>query len=242
MTVAVEVRGLGKRFPLCPERNCSLKQRLLARAPAPASYDALADVSFTAARGEVLGFIGANGAGKSTLLKLIAGIYYPTAGSVTVHGRLSTLLELGAGFCAELSGRRNIHLNASLFGYSNREIARLAPAIIEFAELQAWIDEPLKHYSSGMMLRLGFAIAAHLDHEILLMDEVMAVGDFAFQEKCVRRVDELARRGTTILAAAHDLPQLARLCGRIMHLDRGRPVVCADPATAIASYRPPPPA
>ncbi|MCB9741077.1 MAG: ABC transporter ATP-binding protein [Alphaproteobacteria bacterium] len=186
---------------------------------------ALRDVSFQVRRGRSFGIIGANGAGKSTLLKLIAGISEPTTGELAVRAPLSTLLDLGLGFHANFSGRENIFLNCSLLGMSRAQIEDRLPAIIEFAELGEFIDYPVRTYSSGMSLRLGFAIAAHMDSEVFLVDEVLAVGDQYFQRKCVRKIEEFLGMGRTIVLVSHDLHAIRALCDEVMWLDGGE--VCA---------------
>src|SRR5688572_18330268 len=175
---------------------------------------AVRDVSFEVNRGEVVGIIGHNGAGKSTILKLLSNITTPTAGEITIQGHLSALIEVGSGFHPELSGRENVFLSGSILGMRRAEIAAKLASIVEFAELEDFIDTPVKRYSSGMYVRLGFAIAAHLDPDILLLDEVLAVGDARFQSKCLDRIDDLRRAGKTIVFISHDLSAVARLCSR----------------------------
>lgn len=182
---------------------------------------ALQDVSFEVAAGETVGLVGPNGVGKSTVLKLVAGIIEPTSGEVEVHGRVGALLELGAGFHPDLTGRENIYLNASVLGLSRSEIHRRLDAIVAFAELERFIDVPVKHYSSGMYLRLGFAVAVHTDPEILLIDELLAVGDAAFQRKCLERIDHLRREGVTLLFVSHDSAAVRKLCSRAIWLESG---------------------
>lgn len=220
----------------------TLKTALLSgigrRALAPdAAVPALVDVSFDIAPGETVGVIGPNGSGKSTLLKLLAGIVRPTEGSVAVRGRLAALLELGAGFHPELSGRENVEIAGLLLGLSKKEIARRFDAIVRFAELEAFLDAPLRTYSSGMAVRLGFAIAAHSDPDVLLVDEVLAVGDEAFAHRSLEKFAEFEKAGKTIVLVSHDLSLVAARCRRAIWLDSGR--IAADGAAAetVARYR-----
>jgi len=198
---------------------------------------AVRDVSFEVQRGEALGIIGHNGAGKSTILKLLSNITTPTSGEIMINGRLSALIEVGSGFHPELSGRENIYLNGSILGMSRREITKKLDDIIEFAGVRDFIDTPVKRYSSGMYVRLGFSIAAHLDPDILLLDEVLAVGDAAFQAKCLQRIKELENRGTTIVFISHDLGAVERLCDRVLLMKRGQIVKSGPAAEIVAAYQ-----
>lgn len=191
------------------------------------SYDerymwALRDVSFEVKQGEKLGIIGANGSGKTTMLRLLAGITNPTEGKISLKGRMGVLIELMAGFHPELTGRENIYLNGAIMGMGRREIRRRFDEIVAFAEIEDWIDTPIKRYSSGMHVRLGFAVAAHLDPEILLVDEVLAVGDASFQKKCLGKMDEAAGEGRTVIFVSHNMGSISRLCSRALLLDGGR--------------------
>jgi homopolymeric O-antigen transport system ATP-binding protein len=197
---------------------------------------ALRDVSFVVERGEALGIIGHNGAGKSTILKLLSSVTAPTSGEIVIDGRLAALIEIGSGFHPELTGRENVFLNGVLLGMRRREIAAKLDSIVEFAGVERFIDTPVKHYSSGMYLRLGFSIAAHLDPEILLLDEVLAVGDAAFQAKCLDRVTELKRAGTTIVFISHNLHAVSRLCERTLLLRSGEIVLDGPTNKVIAEY------
>jgi lipopolysaccharide transport system ATP-binding protein len=198
---------------------------------------ALRDITFSVRDGESVGLIGHNGSGKSTLLKLAAGVLKPTHGQVAVGGRVSPMIELGAGFDAELTGRDNVFLNGVLMGHSRREMARRFDRIVEFSELGDFIDMPVKNYSSGMYARLGFAIAADVDPEILIIDEVLAVGDERFQAKCMERIRAIRRGGCTIFYVSHSISSVADLCDRMLVLHHGRLVHDGDPGRAIERYR-----
>lgn len=202
-----------------------------------ARFHALTNVSFEVDKGEALGVIGPNGSGKSTLLKLLAGITAPTEGEIVIRGRLSALIEVGSGFHPELTGRENVFLCGSLLGMRRREIARKFDRIVEFAGVAAFIDTPVKWYSSGMYVRLGFAVAAHLDPEILLIDEVLAVGDAAFQAQCLARIEELRQANTTIIFISHDLAAVQQLCTRALLLQHGQVVAQGPPVEIINTYR-----
>jgi lipopolysaccharide transport system ATP-binding protein len=197
---------------------------------------ALRDVSFKVEQGEVLGIIGRNGAGKSTLLKIISRITGPTQGSIHLHGRVSSLLELGTGFHSELSGRENIFLNAAIHGMQPAEVARRLDEIVEFADIGHFIDTPIKRYSSGMQGRLAFSVAAHLDADILIIDEVLAVGDLEFQKKCLRRIGEASRGGRTVLFVSHRMDHISSLCTRSIVINSGRLVFDGPTSDALAAY------
>src|SRR6187200_3454427 len=200
------------------------------------TFTAVRDVSFTVPAGRTLGVIGRNGSGKSTMLKLVAGITKPTTGSVTVNGRISALIELGAGFHPEISGRENVFINGIMLGLSKREVARRFDEIVEFAELEDFIDAPVKTYSSGMYMRLGFAVAIHVDPEVLLVDEVLAVGDEGFTHKCLDKFAEFKRRGKTILLVTHSLGMVERFCDEALWLDTGRIKGSGDPKRIVGAY------
>lgn len=185
-------------------------------------FHALRNVSFTVKKGEALGLLGHNGSGKSTLLQIIAGILKPSSGKVITKGRVAPLIELGVGFNPELTGEENIYLNASLYGFRNHDIRKLAPKIIEFSELGQFIDTPVKNYSSGMYMRLGFSVAVHLDPDILLADEILAVGDVQFQEKCKRKISSLRENGLTIILVSHSPDQVTEFCDHSVRLEKGR--------------------
>src|SRR6187401_2876479 len=186
------------------------------------TFSAIRDVSFTLPAGRTLGVIGRNGSGKSTMLKLVAGITKPTSGTVVVQGRISALIELGAGFHPEISGRENVFINGIMLGLSKREVAKRFDAIVEFAELKPFIDAPVKTYSSGMYMRLGFAVAIHVDPEVLLIDEVLAVGDEAFTRKCLDKIGEFRRHGKTIVIVSHSLGLMERMCDEVLWLRQGK--------------------
>ena len=220
--IAIRAENVSKRFWLHTERRTSLKERLVrGRAPRGREFWALKDASFAIEQGSTFGLLGQNGSGKSTTLKVLAGIYRPTSGRVFVNGRVSALLELGAGFHGELTGRENIRLNGAILGMSRRQVASAMDGIIDFAGIGEFIDSPVKVYSSGMFVRLGFAIAVSLDPEILIVDEVIAVGDEEFQRKCFDHLFELRKRGTTIVLVTHALSLIQDLCDQAAWLDHG---------------------
>ncbi len=198
---------------------------------------ALDDVSFTVGRGEAFGMIGSNGSGKSTLLKVVAGILKPTSGRVVVDGTVAALIELGAGFHPEISGRENVYINGAVLGLSRREIDRRFDRIVEFSGLADFIDEPVKNYSSGMYVRLGFAVAVHTDPDVLLVDEVLAVGDEAFAHRCLAKVEELVASGRTLLLVSHSLAMVEEHCDRVLWLDHGRFRELGEPRRVIDAYR-----
>ena len=197
---------------------------------------ALRDVDFEVQPGEVLGIIGRNGAGKSTLLKILSRITAPTRGRATVHGRMASLLEVGTGFHPELSGRENIYLNGALLGMSRRDIARKFDAIVDFAEVARFIETPVKRYSSGMYVRLAFSVAAHLDRDILVIDEVLAVGDAEFQRKCLGKLEDSRREGKTVLVVSHHMPTVTSICGTALWLDNGAVMRHGNTAAVAAEY------
>ena len=220
--MAVDLQNVGKRFKRFSDRRDSLKERIV-RGKARNSEDfwAVRDLSLQIPRGAVYGLIGHNGSGKSTLLKMIGGIYRPTTGSITTDGRVAALIELGAGFHPDMTGRENIALNGSILGLPRREIAEVTDEIIEFSGLGDFINDPVKHYSSGMYVRLGFSVAVHMKPDVLLVDEVLAVGDEEFQRKCFDHLYALRRSGKTIIVVSHGLGQLEGLCDEVAWLERG---------------------
>lgn len=218
-----------------PSSPAWLRQLKRLRRPAR-EFWALSEVSFAVERGEALGIIGHNGAGKSTILKLISSITAPTEGEIRITGRLSALIEVGSGFHPELTGRENVYLSGSILGMRRRDITANLDRIVEFAGVREFIDTPVKRYSSGMYVRLGFAIAAHLNPDILMLDEVLAVGDASFQSKCLQRIGELKTAGTTIVFISHDLGAVERLCDRVLLMEGGRLVAEGTPREAIRAY------
>jgi len=238
MTSAVEVRGVSKHFKLYHERYTSLKERVIHFGKVPFDdFAALKDISFEVEPGTTLGLLGHNGSGKSTLLKCIAGILQPTSGEIRTRGRVAALLELGAGFHPDLTGRENVFLNASLLGMHKREIAAKFDDIVEFAELEPFIDNQVKYYSSGMYVRLGFAVAVNMDPEILIVDEVLAVGDELFQRKCIERVKLFQREGRTIIVVTHAADMVRQICDIAGVLDQGVLVAYDKPGEAVRSFR-----
>ena len=234
---SISVRDVRKKFKRHLDRRSTLKETLVrGRSRNLQEFWALNGVSLDIPRGSMFGVIGHNGSGKSTLLKIMAGIYRPTSGSVSIDGRLSALIELGAGFHPEMTGRENIRLNGSILGLSKSEINQTMERIIEFAGLREFIDDPVKHYSSGMTVRLGFSVAVHLDPDVLLVDEVLAVGDEEFQRKCFDHLSYLRKRGTTIVLVSHGLGQIESLCDEVAWLDHGELQATGQASKVISSY------
>jgi lipopolysaccharide transport system ATP-binding protein len=234
---AVEFHGVSKSYPIYETPGDRLKELLsLHRRPYHRDFWALRDLDFEVRRGETFCIIGENGSGKSTLLQLVAGILQPTSGQVRVHGRVSALLELGSGFNPEFTGRENVYLNAAILGFSKKEIDRRYRDIEEFAEIGDFIDQPVKTYSSGMVVRLAFAVAIHVDPEILLLDEALAVGDLYFRQRCMRKVHELRSRGVTILFVSHSTGDVKALGDRTLWLDGGRIRELGDTDRVVARY------
>src|SRR6059036_2612544 len=242
MTPAITLTNVTKVYRRYTGRQFStlksaLLQRSLMRDLQPSeTFPALTDVSFTVPKGSTYGVIGRNGSGKSTALKLVAGITKPTSGIVRVEGRISALIELGAGFHPEISGRENVFINGIMLGLSKREVARRFDDIVDFAELREFIDAPVKTYSSGMYMRLGFAVAIHVDPDVLLVDEVLAVGDEAFTHKCLDKFAEFKRRGKTILLVTHALDLVHRFCDEALWLNDGNVRAQGDPKRVVDAY------
>ena len=229
-TTQIRVEGLGKRFNIGAAPGTSslyegigqlLRQSPRAQSDAHPTVWALRDVTFSVPHGHVLGVIGRNGSGKSTLMKILARITHPTEGLAEINGRIGALLEVGTGFHHELTGRENIALSGAILGMSKSQIARVQEPIIEFSEIGKFLDTPVKHYSSGMFLRLAFSVSIHLDAEILLVDEVLAVGDAAFQDKCQVRIRQTVREGRTVLFVSHNMESVKALCDSAIVLDQG---------------------
>lgn len=235
----IVVDRVGKQFRLHRAGTRTLKSAalgLLRRGKRPAFW-ALQDLSFSVGEGETLGIIGANGAGKSTLLALLAGTKVPTRGTIRTRGTISSLLELGAGFHPDLTGRENVFLSGAIMGLSRAQMAKRFDAIVAFAGLDDFIDQPVKHYSSGMYVRLGFAVAVEVDPDILLIDEVLAVGDVNFQRRCLDKMSQFRDMGKTMLVISHDLPTIQSISDRILLLDQGRIVGLGEPDSVVGNYR-----
>ena len=248
MKPIVSVRNVSKRYqvgklivvrPTLREALTTVVKSQFARFNGNSTQEtlwALKDISFDAQPGEVIGIIGRNGAGKSTLLRILARITKPTSGEIDIYGRLGTLLEIGTGFHPDLTGRENIFLNGTILGMKVREIKRKFDEIVEFSEVGRFLETPLKHYSSGMYLRLAFSIAAHFEPEVLLLDEVIAVGDLGFQQKCFEKMRDVSRQGRTIFLVSHNLSSIQSLCKRVFLLRSGRLCEEEDAQKAIALY------
>jgi ABC-2 type transport system ATP-binding protein len=237
MSVAVDIQHVSKRFRLYQERYTSLKERVIHAGRTPyRDLWALDDIDFSVGQGETVGILGRNGSGKSTLLKCVCGVLHPTSGQVVVRGQLAGLLELGAGFQQELSGRDNIYLNGSLLGLSKRDVDRVFDDIVEFAELGAFIDNQVKFYSSGMYVRLGFAVAVSVEPDVLVVDEVLAVGDERFQRKCLNRIKDFQNQGRTIFFVTHGADLVRQICDRGVVLDQGKVIAEGPAAEAIEAY------
>ncbi len=227
-----------KKFRLQDGRPTSIKERLTTFSrPESVHFTALDDVSFTVPPGTTMGLLGHNGSGKSTLLKCVAGTLRPTSGTIVANGRLAALLELGAGFHPDLTGRENIYLSGSIMGMSSSQVDAIFDDVVGFAELEQFIDQQVKHYSSGMYARLGFAMAVNVDPEILLIDEVLSVGDEAFARKCLDRIAGFQERGTTILFVSHAVDQARQICDQLAVLDAGHLLFVGDPNEAARAYR-----
>lgn len=237
---AVEVSHISMKFNLMEEKVDSLKEYIVRLLKGKLLYNefvALQDVSFNIRKGDVFGLVGFNGAGKSTLLKLIAGVLQPSRGHVQVHGSIAPLIEVGAGFDPELTARENIFLNGAILGHSREFLQQHFTRIIEFAELQDFVDVPVKNFSSGMYARLGFAIATEVKPDILIVDEVLSVGDFRFQEKCKTRIRGMIAAGTTIVIVSHDIGTIENLCNRALWLEHGKVKMVDDAKKICKSYK-----
>jgi lipopolysaccharide transport system ATP-binding protein len=245
-TPAVRVRGLGKQYRIGAQKSSGAAYDAVARRlgrtdssrshePAPTIW-ALRDIDMEVPHGQAVGVLGRNGSGKSTLMKILARVTAPTAGTAEVQGRVGALLQVGAGFHPELSGRDNIALSGAILGMSRHEIEAAEPAIVEFAEIGQFLDTSVKHYSSGMYMRLAFSVSAHLSAEVMLVDEVLQVGDASFQQKCQRRIKELVSTGRTVLFVSHNLRSVLDLCDSSVVLDGGRLRFAGDTAEAVRFY------
>ena len=242
--IAVSVRGLSKSYTIShdPEKHITLAETILSRMKNPMrrakteTFWALKNVEFDIKKGDVVGIIGRNGAGKSTLLKILSRITEPTTGQIDLYGRVGSLLEVGTGFHPELTGRENIFLNGAILGMSKAEIRKQFDAIVDFAGVEQFLDTPVKRYSSGMYVRLAFAVAAHLQSEVLIVDEVLAVGDAEFQRKCLGKMKDVAGGGRTVLFVSHHMQSVQVLCNRAIYLDHGQLTHFGSVAEAIDHY------
>ena len=244
MQPILEVKNISKIYSIAPaatslrEAFTQLPGKLFSRRKTNGSrhFWALRDVSFNVAQGEAIGFVGRNGAGKSTLLKILSRIADPTAGEVNIYGRTGSLLGIGMGFHPDFTGRENVFLNGVMLGMSRREVRSKFREITAFAEIEKFLDTPVKYYSSGMYVRLAFAVAVHFEPEILILDEVLAVGDLSFRDKCFEKMEQFRRRGSTIILVSHDLHSIKRLCDRAALFDAGRLLEIGEPESIINSY------
>jgi lipopolysaccharide transport system ATP-binding protein len=235
----IRVQGVTQRFRLIQERPDTLRElfaKFFRHQTHYHDFDAVQNVSFDVQQGEMVGIVGRNGSGKSTLLKIIAGVYQPTAGRVEVNGSIAPLIELGAGFHAELTGRENVLMNGLLMGFSKRQMQEREASILEFAGIGDFIDAPVKQYSSGMYMRLAFAVATEVDPDILVVDEILAVGDEVFKQKCFDRLERFRKAGKTILFVTHSLSQVVEHCDRAIYLEKGRLVADGEPEHIVDLY------
>lgn len=236
----IRLENVTQRFRVIHERPDTLRElfsKFLLKGISYHDLDAVKDVSLEVPKGQMLGLIGRNGSGKSTLLKIIAGVFRPTAGRVYIEGSIAPLIELGAGFHHELTGRENILLNGLLMGYSKEDMRKREQSIIDFAEIEEFIDAPIKQYSSGMHTRLAFAVATEVNPQILILDEILAVGDTGFQDKCFARIQDFRRAGKTILLVSHAMALVTRLCDRAVLLDKGSIIADGDPSEVVSFYK-----
>ncbi len=236
----IEVNNVSMRFNMAKEKHESLKEYFLAAVQGRLQFEefyALRDVSLTVERGDFYGLVGLNGSGKSTLLKVISGVFKPSAGSVTVRGTIAPLIELGAGFDFDLTARENIFLNGTVLGMTPKYIREKFDEIVEFSELRDFLDIPLKNYSSGMVSRLAFAVATTTKPDVLIADEILAVGDFLFQQKCEARMQELMGGGTTVILVSHSIEQIERMCNKVTWLEKGRVRMQGSCGAVCAAYK-----
>ena len=236
----IEVNNVSMRFNMAKEKHESLKEYFLAAVQGRLQFEefyALRDVSLTVERGDFYGLVGLNGSGKSTLLKVISGVFKPSAGSVMVRGTIAPLIELGAGFDFDLTARENIFLNGTVLGMTPKYIREKFDEIVEFSELRDFLDIPLKNYSSGMVSRLAFAVATTTKPDVLIVDEILAVGDFLFQQKCEKRMQELMGGGTTVILVSHSIEQIERMCNKVTWLEKGRVRMQGSCGAVCAAYK-----
>ena len=236
--IAVAIKSIHKEFILPQHRNTTFKQTVvnIVKKNNKVTQKVLDGVSFDVHKGDFFGIVGRNGSGKSTLLKLIAGVYTPTAGNIHVNGGLTPFIELGVGFNPELSGRDNVYLNGALLGFNRKQMNAMYDDIVAFAEIEPFMDQKLKNYSSGMQVRLAFSIAIKAENDILIFDEVLAVGDANFQEKCVKQFEKYKREGKTIILVTHSMPTVAQFCNRVAILESGKLNFIGKPSAAIRRY------
>jgi ABC-type polysaccharide/polyol phosphate transport system ATPase subunit len=234
---AVVIDDVSLKFRLYRERNNSFKTALMrGRRSVYEDFWALTNVSFTVPAGSTFGLLGRNGAGKSTLLKCLAKILYPETGSIVTRGKMASMLELGSGFHPELTGRENIYLNGSILGMSRKEVVRKFDQIVEFSGVEKFLDQPVKNYSSGMYVRLGFSVAIHVDPDILVIDEILAVGDAAFQAKCRQKFEEFRELGKTVIMVTHSMSNIREMCDSAAWIDQGRLVTVGEAGSVIDEY------
>lgn len=237
--IMIEAKGVSMMFNQGNERVDNIKEyivKILKRQLLFQEFWALQDVSFAIGKGEAVGIVGLNGSGKSTLLKIISGVLQPTKGSVKVNGTIAPLIELGAGFDLNLSARENVFLNGAVLGYGRHQMRRYFDEIIDFAELWEFVDSPLKNYSSGMIARLGFSIATQSMPDVLIVDEILGVGDYRFQEKCEKRMSKIIDNGATILFVSHSLQQVQKVCSRVIWLNHGKLIMDGSTEEVCAAY------
>ena len=237
---SIVAQNVSMHFNMASERLESLKEyfiKLIKRQLFFKDFIAVNNVSFDIKKGEVFGIVGTNGSGKSTTLKMISGILKPTSGKITINGNIAPLIELGAGFDGELTARENIYLNGAVLGYSKKYIDEHFDQIVDFAELRDFLDMPIKNYSSGMVARIAFAIATVITPDILIVDEILSVGDFLFQEKCEKRINELMAGGTTIVIVSHSIDQIERLCDRVMWIEKGNLKMLGETKEVCQAYK-----
>ncbi|WP_053393496.1 ABC transporter ATP-binding protein [Leptotrichia sp. oral taxon 212] len=236
--IAISVENVEKSFKIYKDKGFTLKERILffKSRNAYVKNNILRGISFDIEKGDILGIVGKNGSGKSTLLKLITKIIYPDSGSIKINGKVSSLIELGAGFHPDMTGRENIYINASIYGLTKKEIDSKLDTIIKFSELEEFIDSPIRTYSSGMYMRLAFSVAINVEAEILLIDEILSVGDANFQAKCFRKMQELKDSGITIVIVSHDLHTMEKLCNKVIWIESGKIKRSGIPNEVLKEY------